>query len=57
MDTSVVVLGSALMGVGILLVLVGVFRDVGPFFAPPWHLLALTAAGFALMLLGQWLLR
>ncbi len=56
-ETSALVLGSVLMAAGIALVLIGVFREVGGFDAPTWHVLALPLLGFSLILLGQWMVQ
>lgn len=53
----ITVMGSILMGSGLCLVVVGVFREIGPSHSPAWQTLTTVTVGIGLLVAGQWLVR
>jgi len=56
METGFLILGIALMGLGVGLVGVGIVWEIAPVSAPWFSSLALVGIGLALVLVGQWLI-
>jgi hypothetical protein len=57
-NTAALVLGIALMGLGVCFVMVAVFRSLGHSWTLGLHeLWALPTAGLGLILLGRWLIQ